>query len=107
MNEQEKAHVVVYRDMLNTWHGDNPMGAIAGFAPEQEFILRLRTKLEREYYEGREKLRMPKDKDYTEWDRKTMLEASIAALREQYEYVKGLEELVRERVELYKLMMKG
>lgn len=83
----------------------------ARIGPDKDLIqlrlLRMRCKKEREYFEGREKLRMPKDKDYTEWDRKTMLEASIAALREEYEYVKGLEELVRERVELYKLMMKG
>ena len=69
-------------------------------------LLRLRCKLQREYFEGREKLRIPKGKEYTDFDRNTMLEASVAELREKYEYVKGLEELVRERVELYKLMMK-
>lgn len=82
-------------------------GELVALVSEQPGLLKERCRVQREYFEGREKLRMPKDKDYTEWDRKTMLEASIAALREQYEYVKGLEELVRERVELYKLMMKG
>lgn len=68
-------------------------------------ILQERVKVQREYFEGREKLRIPKGKEYTDFDRNTMLEASVAELREKYEYVKGLEELVRERVELYKLMM--
>jgi len=72
------------------------------FQPE---LLKERCKLQREYFEGREKLRIPKGKEYTDFDRNTMLEASVAGLREKYEYVKGVEELVAQRVELYKLMM--
>lgn len=80
-------------------------GELVALVSEQPGLLEERCRVQREYFEGREKLRMPKDKDYTEWDRKTMLEASVAGLREEYEYVKGLEELVRDRVELYKLML--
>lgn len=66
----------------------------------REPLLSLRCKLQKEYLQGREKLRIPKDKDYTDFDRTTMLEAYSAELREQYELVKGLETLVTERIML-------
>lgn len=77
-------------------------------------LLKIRVKLQRELFEAREKLRMPnykpdpKDKDtprYTDFDRTTMLNAHTAELNEKYELVKGLEELVRERVELIKVLL--
>jgi len=63
------------------------------------------TKLQKEFYVNREKLRVPKGKEYTDFDRSTMLEAYAAESREAYEYAKGLQELVVERIEIYKLMM--
>ncbi len=62
----------------------------------------------------RERLRMPnyppdsKDKSmprYTDFDRRTMLEAAVADFQAKYELVKGLEELVAQRVEVVKLLM--
>lgn len=79
-------------------------------------LLEIRVKLQRELFEAREKMRMPnykpdpKDKDtprYTDFDRTTMLNAHTAELNEKYELVKGLEELVRERVDLIKVLLKG
>lgn len=63
------------------------------------------TKLQKEFYVNREKLRVPKGKEYTDFDRTTMLEAYVAESREKYEYTKGLQELVAERIAIYKLMM--
>lgn len=80
----------------------------------REPLLTLRCELQRELYEKREQLRMPnykydpKDKDtprYTDFDRKTMLEAQTAEINERYELVKGLEELVKERVDLIKILL--
>lgn len=80
----------------------------------REPLLTLRCKLQRELYEKREQLRMPnykydpKDKDtprYTDFDRRTMLEAQTAEINERYELVKGLEELVKERVDLIKILL--
>lgn len=62
-------------------------------------------KLQKDFYVNREKLRVPKGKEYTDFDRSTMLEAYVAESREKYEYAKGLQELVKERIELYKLML--
>lgn len=65
------------------------------------------TKLQKEFYVNREKLRVPKGKEFTDFDRTTMLEAYVAESREKYEYTKGLQELLVERIELCKLIMKG
>lgn len=66
-----------------------------------EPLMSERVKLHRDLLEAREKLRMPKDKEYTDFDRKTMNEASCAEIQYNYELVKGLEELVREKKEFY------
>lgn len=89
-----------------------------GYAKDLELLreplLTLRCKLQRELYEKREQLRMPnykydpKDKDtprYTDFDRKTMLDAQTAEINERYELVKGLEELLKERVDLIKILL--
>ena len=55
---------------------------------------------------AREQYRHPKDKDLTDFDRKTMLEASVADIQAHYEAAKGLEELVAERIDLLKLLMR-
>ena len=73
--------------------------------PLREPLLSLRCKLQKEYYQAREKLRVPKDKEYTDLDRNTMLDAYSSEVREKYELVKGLEELVGERVELIKILL--
>ena len=80
----------------------------------REPLLSLRCKLQRELLEKREQYRMPnyppdpKDKTtprYTDFDRKTMLDAQTAELNEKYELVAGLEKLVEQRVELIKILL--
>ena len=75
----------------------------------REPLLSLRTQLQREVWQKREQYRLPnykpdpKDKDtprYTDFDRRTMLDAQMAELQTKYELVKGLEELVKERIQL-------
>lgn len=78
---------------------------IMALEPLREPLLSLRCKLQKEYYQAREKLRVPKDKEYTDFDRNTMLDAYSSEVREKYELVKGLEELVSERVELIKILL--
>lgn len=77
-------------------------------------LLELRCKLQKDLYLAREQMRMPnykpdpKDKDtprYTDFDRKTMLEAATAEIQANYELVKGLEELVKERLELIRILL--
>lgn len=72
-------------------------------------LLRLRTQLQQEVWQKREQYRMPnyppdhKDKSspkLTDFDRRTMLDASIAELQTKYELVRGLEDLVKERIQL-------
>lgn len=75
----------------------------------REPILRLRCDLGKELAQKREQYRIPphdpKIKDeprLTDFDRNTRLNASVAELSARYEYVKGLEELIKERLELIK-----
>ena len=69
-------------------------------------LLALRMSLYAKLCKAREQYRHPKDKDLTDFDRKTMLEASVADIQAHYEAAKGLEELVAERIDLLKLLMR-
>lgn len=80
----------------------------------REPLLLERCRLQRELFEKREQMRVPnykpdkKDKDtprLTDFDRTTQLNAYVAELNEQYEIARGLEELVKERIEVIKLLL--
>lgn len=47
----------------------------------------------------------PKDKDLTELDRNVMLESHVAVIRKDYELLVKLDELIRDRIELGKLLL--
>ena len=68
----------------------------------REPLLKRRTELYRRLCEQRERLRHPVPEKgeprLTDLDRTTMLNDATAELQEEYEYTKGLEELVKERV---------
>ena len=65
----------------------------------REPLLRLRTDKYVELTKAREKCRHPKDKDLTDWDRKVMNDAMVAELQAEYDYLVGLEILVKERID--------
>lgn len=64
----------------------------------REPLLRLRTDKYVELTQAREKCRHPKDKELTDWDRRVMNDAMVAELQAEYDYLLGLEELVKERI---------
>lgn len=64
----------------------------------REPLLMLRTAKYVELTKAKEQMRHPKDKDLTDWDRKTMNDAMVAELQAEYDYLVGLEELVKERI---------
>lgn len=74
-------------------------------------LLELRCRVQRELFEKREQMRVPNfkaDKDQprlTDLDRSTMLNGYTAELNEKYELVRGLEELVKERVAIVKTLL--
>ena len=47
----------------------------------------------------------PKDKDLTELDRNVMLDANVSVIRSDYEFLVKLEELVKDRIELGKVLL--
>lgn len=47
----------------------------------------------------------PKDKDLTELDRNVMLDANVSVIRQDYEFLLKLEELVRDRLDLGKTLL--
>lgn len=64
----------------------------------REPLLKLRIDKYVELTKAREKCRHPKDKDLTDWDRRVMNDAMVAELQAEYDYLLGLEELVKERI---------
>lgn len=55
--------------------------------------------------EHRNRMLHPKDKDMTELDRNTMLDAHVAVVRQDYEFLCKLEDLVRERLQFGKILL--
>lgn len=47
----------------------------------------------------------PKDKELTELDRNVMLDAHVSVVRKDYEFLCKLEELVKDRIELGKILL--
>ena len=73
--------------------------------PLRSPLLSLRCKLWEELLNARNKYRHPKDKEFTDLDRKIMLDANVAELEARYQLVKGIEDLVKERIDLIKGMV--
>lgn len=67
----------------------------------REPLLKLRTDKYVELTKAREKCRHPKDKDLTDWDRRVMNDAMVAELQAEYDYLLGLEILVKERIDFF------
>lgn len=72
----------------------------------REPLMSLRVEAYKELCKKRNQYLHPKDKEMTDLDRKTKMEAAVADVQAEYELVRGLEELVRERVELIKILLK-
>lgn len=79
-----------------------PKAVVEALLKLREPLLTTRCRLYKELLKAREQYRHPKDKEFTDFDRTTMLEAQVAELQEQYELAKGFENLVKERLELYR-----
>lgn len=47
----------------------------------------------------------PKDKDLTELDRNVMLEANVSVIRADHDFLARLEELVKDRIDICKLLL--
>lgn len=48
----------------------------------------------------RERSRMPKDKTYTDLDRKVMLDSNTSLIESDYQFIQSLEEIIKTRIEL-------
>ncbi len=55
--------------------------------------------------ELRQRMLHPKDKDLTELDRNTMLDANASVYKRDYEFLEKLDELVRDRIEIIKTLL--
>jgi hypothetical protein len=63
------------------------------------------TEWHRKVAEYRNRMLHPKDKEFTELDRTTMLDAHVAVVRQDYEFLCKLEDLVKERIQLGKTLL--
>lgn len=59
-----------------------------------------RTSLYGKLLRERERVRIPKDKEFTELDRKTMLGASTSIMESDYEFMVSLEQIVTDSINL-------
>lgn len=57
--------------------------------------------------EKRRQMLWPKDKELTELDRKTRLDGDVAMYERNYEFLYRLEEIAKEKLELYKTVSSG
>lgn len=57
-------------------------------------------------YQLRAQYLWPKDKDVTELDRKTRLDNHVAPIEADYKFMLKLDELIKDRIELIKLLLK-
>jgi hypothetical protein len=53
----------------------------------------------------RERLRMPKSSEYTEFDRKTMNDSGIASIELDYNFISSLVEITNSKIELGKVFL--
>ena len=83
------------QELLTT---DLSIGSSSELERLKQPLLRLRTDKYVELTKAREKCRHPKDKDLTDWDRRVMNDAMVAELQAEYDYLLGLEILVKERI---------
>jgi hypothetical protein len=65
-----------------------------------------RTEWFQKLLESRERVRIPKDKEFTELDRKTMLQASTAVIEHDHEFLISLEKIIESRLELGSLFLR-
>lgn len=94
------------RDLLNEdWRSRSLQVQAFNLEAVREPLMSLRIERYKDLCVKREQYRHPKDKNLTDLDRKTMLEAAVADAVADYETVRGLEELVKERVDLIKLLI--
>lgn len=68
-------------------------------------ILEARIAAQSELYIRREQYRHPKDKDMTDFDRKTQLDANTREYQATYEQLAGLEKLLFNRIEVIKVLL--
>lgn len=57
--------------------------------------------------EKRRQMLWPKDKDMTELDRKTRLDGDVAAYQRNYDFLVELDDIVKDRLELYRVISIG
>lgn len=53
----------------------------------------------------RRKMLHPKDKEFTELDRNVMLDAHVSVLKKDLEFLLSLQEIIRDRIELAKVLL--
>ena len=82
------------REPLDYENSSNLMAQLSTAQSIRFELSNARCKWYRKLVEARERVRMPKDKEYTDLDRKTMLEASTARIEEDYRFLLALEDII-------------
>lgn len=59
-----------------------------------------RCNLYKKLLDERERMRVPKDKEYTELDRSTIMKATTSMLERDYEFLLSIEVIIKDQIEL-------
>jgi hypothetical protein len=68
-------------------------------------LAKTRTDWLKTLHEAENNVLYPKDKDFTELDRRVRLQAAVAEIKRDYDYLVALEELTARRLELGRLLL--
>lgn len=78
---------------------------LSALISSQTAILEARIAAQTRLYAERNRLRYPKDKDYTDWDRKIMLDEATSAAQADYERLAGLEKALELRISVIQTLL--
>lgn len=88
------------REKLHCEDGDLLKKQLADLQSFQYDLAILRCDTYADLLKSRERHRMPRGKEYTELDRKTIMESSISRVEADYELLLQLEQIVSEKISL-------
>lgn len=90
----------VLQEELDTSHAETLRKQLAKIDAFRYELAEMRVDWLKKLSSGRARLLMPKDKEFTDFDRKIMLDGATIDIERDYEFLLQLEEIVKGRLEL-------
>lgn len=78
---------------------------LSGLLEGQRCVLERRISAQAKLYTERQRLRHPKDKELTDWDRKILLDEATSAAQMDYEWILGIEKALEQRIGIIQTLL--